>query len=319
MAKGKKAIGISLLSILILLLIIIGIVFGYSYSLYSKVNKVDIDKEYVVEDVDQDYIKQKTKLEKKEGITNIVLLGRDAVGLSDCIMIVTIKDKDKELKLCSIMRDSWVKVPNYGEAIINWAANIGGAECTIKTINNNFNLKLDKYIELDLTKLPKIIDKIGGLDFEITEEESKIINSYIDSINELGGTNDPKIDRAGYQHFTGVQATAYCRIRYTEGNDFRRTERQRFILEKIFNKISKLDVDEISELMDYVLPLVGTNLSYNEVIDISTDILSAGINNIKKDRFPKDGDHWSTWDYGDYQLRFNKEVTSEKINDFIYN
>lgn len=318
MSKKKKAIFVSLLSFGLLVLIVLGVLFGYSYSLYSKMKKEEVNKEYILEDVDINYVNEKTSLEEEEGINNILLLGRDAVGLSDCIMVLTVKEKTKEIKLCSIMRDSWVEVPNYGEAIINWAVNIGGPECTLKTINNNFGLKLDKYIELDLTDLPKIIDKIGGLDFEITEDEVKIINAYINSINEMAKTKEPHIERAGYQHFTGVQATAYCRIRYTEGNDFKRTERQRFIIEKIFNKISGLSVSEISNLMDYILPLVGTNLSYTEVVDISKNILSIGINKVSKNRFPNDGDHWSTWDYNDYQLRFDKKITSEKINEFIY-
>ena len=126
------------------------------------------------------------------------------------------------------------------------------------------------------------------------------------------------IKSAGKQHLNGTQATAYCRIRHTEGNDFKRTERQRMVFTLIANKLSAMSVSDLNSFVLEELPIVQTNLTYGEIASIGKQILSVGTGNIQQNRFPNDGDHWSTTVDGGYRLNINKEVTTEKMHEFIY-
>lgn len=316
--KLKKKILIIPLLVVALLVGLIGVAsFGYSYHLYSEVRTVSINRNYVIDNNNDNKIsKEESKVHN--GITNIVLFGSDSYDSSDSIVILTIDEDKNKIKLSSIMRDSWVNIPSYGESIINASMAYGGPELELKTINTTFNLNLDKFINVDLTSLPKIIDKVGGLDFEIDSDELQYINKYIDSENSINNTNEKHLNSTGMQHFTGTQATAYCRIRYTEGTDFKRTWRQRKILQLIFDKLKTMGPSQINSFLDCILPLVETDLSYSDLVGLGAKISSSSGATVEENRFPNDGDHWSTWVDGGYRLNFDKETTAKKINEFIY-
>ena len=273
---------------------------------------VEVDSESISTD------KYKDQKDEKGSVKNIALLGTDNIGLSDCIMILTINQNTQSIKLSSIMRDSLVCIPDYGEGKINWSMAIGGAELTLKTINYNYNLSIVDYVKVNLEGLPKLIDKLGGINIDVNEEEKKYIQCYIDSINSINKSKDSHIKESGYQHLTGTQAVAYCRIRYTEGDDFKRTERQREVFKTMAEKISMLNILEINDLILDMLPYVETNLGYSDMIDIGKMILDISDKNIKEIRFPNDGDWWSEWTDKGYMLNFDKEATADKMNKFIY-
>ncbi|MGG7179299.1 LCP family protein [Clostridium paraputrificum] len=313
----KKKVVVTLVSILTVILLGACGAATYGYYMFSKMDNVDINREEV--------LNESGKKDEYNHITNIGLFGVDrggdegTSGLSDSNMILTINKNTKEIKLSSIMRDTYLTLPGVGDNRINEAMIIGGPELMLKTINHNFDLDIDKFITVNLNSLPKIIDKIGGLDIEVDSDEFKWINSYINDINNKNRTNEPPVKGPGKQHLNGTQATAYCRIRYTEGTDFKRTERQRHVFSLIFSKLSNMSTGELYNFVNEVLPLVTTNLSYGEVTSIGTDILGIGKVEIQQNRFPNDGDHWSTNDVpGDYRLNINKEVTTEKMHKFIY-
>ena len=237
LTRGKKII---LWILGIILFIILGLGVGtyiYANSLLNKMEKVEIDKEEVgiTEDV-------KEKLTQYDDtITNIALFGVDAedgqAGRSDSIMIATIDTHNKKLKLTSIMRDSYVNIDGHGLDKINHAYAFGKAQLAIKTLNENFDLNIEDFVAVNFSSLPKIIDKIGGIELDIDSEELKYINGYIKNINTVNSTSSPEIVSTGTQHVDGTQAMAYCRIRYTSGGDYKRTERHREVLSKIFEKI----------------------------------------------------------------------------------
>lgn len=296
---------------------------GYSYYVYSKMDTVEIDRAEV--------LNEDGKKEEHKNVINVALFGvhsgaidggADGMnGLADSIMILTVNPDKKEVKISSIMRDSYVNIPTYGDSIINKAMEVGGPQLMLKTINTNFNLDIDKFIGVNLDTLPKLIDKLGGLDIEVDSEEVPLVNGGVSDINKRDGTNFQGIKSAGKQHLNGAQATAYCRIRHTEGNDFKRTERQRIVFTLIANKLSAMSINDLNSFVLEELPLVQTNLSYGEIVSIGKSILNVGTGNILQNRFPNDGDHWSTGigSDGDYRLNINKEVTTEKMHEFIYN
>lgn len=312
-SKKKKVIT-AIVSVVSLIVIIGLTAFTYSYYLYSKMDNFDLDRDSVLND--------SGKNSKYKHITNIALFGTDTTegieGLSDSIMILTINNETKEVKLSSIMRDSYVSIPGHGENIINMAMMDGGPELSLKTINTNFDLDIDKFIAVNLNTLPKIIDKVGGVEISIDSEELQIINNHIANIDKLNGTTTQKVTKTGKQLLNGTQATAFCRIRYTSGTDFKRTERQREVFTQIFKKLSNLGIMELNSFVDDILPIVTTNLTYGEVVSIGTGILGLGSVEIQQNRFPNDGDHWSSGNFGDYKLHIDKEATTEKMHKFIY-
>ena len=234
--KKKKV----LLSVLAVILLILGLLSAYTYYLSNKVERVKIDRDDVVN------TGKETPKEADDVIT-IALFGSDfseiyEVSAADATMLLAIDTKNNKIKLCSLMRDIYLDLPEGGKMNLNYTILDGGPSSILKAINYNFNLKIDKFVQVDLKRLPKIIDALGGVEMEITSDELKYINSYIKQIDEKNGTTTDNIYTAGKQLLNGTQASAYCRIRYTAGRDFRRTERQRDVLNALFVKFKDINL-----------------------------------------------------------------------------
>ncbi len=318
MSKWKKVI---LWIIGILLTMIIGIVAsGYLYfnHLVNKTTKVEINKENIgiTEEVEE-------KLSKySDTILNIALFGVDAdengVGRSDSIMIATIDTVHKKLKLTSVMRDSYVDIEGYGYDKINHAYAFGGPELAINTLNRNFDLNIKYFVSVNFSTLPKIIDKLGGVDIEVDAEELNYINGYINGINKINGTSSPNISSVGIHHMDGTQAMAYCRIRYTSGEDYKRTERHREVLSAIFSKALTLNVTEYPSILNEILPMVETNLNSGDILDLGNEVLKMGKSTLEQERFPRDGYCQGEMINGVYYLTFDKATTVEQIYNYIF-
>ena len=316
--KGKK---ITLWIIGIILFIILGVAAGayiYANSLLNKMEKVEINKEDV--GITDEVEEKLTKYD--DTITNIALFGIDAeegeAGRSDSIMIATIDTHNKKLKLTSIMRDSYVNIDGHGLDKINHAYAFGKAQLAIKTLNENFDLNIQNFVAVNFSSLPKIIDKIGGIELDIDSEELEYINSYIRNVNTINNTNSPSIASAGIQHVDGTQAMAYCRIRYTSGGDYKRTERHREVLSKIFEKILSMSPTTYPSLLNDLLPMVSTNLDGSEIMELGNKILKIGNTTLEQERFPRDGYCEGQMINGVYYLTFDKETTVNQLHDYIF-
>lgn len=285
----------------------------------SKIERVEINRNDVVD------TGKEPAIEDQDVIT-IALFGTDFsqneeygnyYGASDSTMILGIDTKKERLKLFSLMRDLYLDLPDGGKENLNYTMAYGGPELILKAINYNFNLTVDKYIYASLSTLPKIIDRLGGVELNITIDEMNYLNSYIDNIDNENGTSTTKITSAGTQNLNGTQASAYCRIRYTEGRDFKRTERQRDVLSALFTKFKTTSIPELTSMMNDILPLVETNLTNTEIISIASKVLGMGIPNIEQSRFPLDGK--SEMILTDmYHLTIDTESTTEDIHKFLY-
>ena len=318
MIKAKRITIWILMITMMLILGIVGGVYAYGNHLFNKIEKVEINKEDVgiKEEVQE-------KLSEYNGnIINIALFGIDTgdgiVGRSDSIMIATIDTTHKKLKLTSIMRDSYVEIDGHGNDKINHAYAFGGPQLAIKTLNENFDLNIEDFAAVNFKTLPKIIDKVGGIELDIDSEELKYINNYIRDINKKNGTNVSEITTTGLQHVNGTQALAYCRIRYTSGGDYRRTERQREVLTEIFKKVESMPATSYQSLLSDILPMVNTSLGYNEILNLGMDVLKLGDANLSLERFPLDDYSQGKTINGVYYLTFNKEATVEQIHDYIF-
>lgn len=187
---------------------------------------------------------------------------------SDSIMVVDVNHQTKEVRLASIFRDCYVSIEGHGMDKINHAHSFGGPDLAMATVNRNFDLNIDKYITVNFINVSELIDEIGGIDMDITESETKYINSYIDEINRIEGKNSPHITTPGDYTLDGVQSVAYTRIRYTAGGDYKRAERQRTILFKIFEKAKKLDSSTLVNMVEKFMDEINTNYETSDVIDM---------------------------------------------------
>ncbi len=295
MSKKKLAI-ISVFFILLVAILSGGL---YVSSLLSKINKVDIKEENLgMTDV--------SAMGDVSKIQNIALFGVDSKtdkGRSDSIMILTLDQLNKKMKITSIMRDSYVNIPGKGMDKINHAYAFGGPELAIKTINENFGLNINKFITVNFESLGAIIDSLGGVQLKITEEEvSKI----------------PGINSNGVHTLTGDQALAYARIRYAKGGDYQRTQRQRNIIQSIYESFRYTELSDYPKLISSFLPHVTSNMGSSELLSVGTDFYKTISSGLEQERFPRDGEGKGTTINGIYYLQYDLNKAKEDMQKYIF-
>lgn len=213
--------------------------------------------------------------------TNIALFGLDSRNdeleggvQSDSIMIASINNETSEVKLISVYRDTLLKQKDGTYEKANSAYNVGGPEDAISMLNRNFDLDIKNYISVNFSALIKAIDALGGIELEMTEEEADWCYKYAMDTAEIAGVECGDFEvKAGKQHVDGVHAVAYARIRYTEGNDFKRTERQREVLEKTAQKAKEADFLTLNQIVDEVFPLISTSFSMQDLLGFAANAL----------------------------------------------
>ena len=278
---GKKKSGKArkvILVILVIIAILLGVVFGLGYQKLSLLDVVKIDKNNIGID-----LKVKTDLSKYR---NILLLGTDSEfneyddGRSDVIMIASINKETKDVKVISVFRDTYFEVEEKGNVVldkVNHAYAYGGAQNTIKSLNKAMDLNITEFAAVDFKAVVDAVDALGGINLDITQEELKYINGYIDAVAKTMNKKGKHITSAGNQTVDGIQATAYCRIRYTTGYDYKRAERQRTVIQKMLAKAKTLSVFELNTLANKLLPEISTNISSTEIIGLATEITKYNI------------------------------------------
>ena len=182
-------------------------------------------------------------------------------------MILSIDTETNKMNLFSIYRDTFTKMTLKGEEKydkINHAF-YGGVENTLKTINQNFDLNITEYIMIDFETVASMVDKVGGVSINITPDELKVINAPIKENNRVIGASAKPLTSTGMQQLNGVQALAYGRIRYTAGGDYKRTERMRTVLEKVFAKLKTKNLKEIDDITNTILPKIKTNITKEQI------------------------------------------------------
>lgn len=290
--------------VIIILALFIGL-YIYINNTFNKVEEVKVNIENIGLDPE---VKEETKEETKE-IRNIALLGVDSsdegvVGRSDSIIILTLDNVHNKIKLTSIMRDSYVNIDGYGMDKINHAYAYGGAELALKTLNENFDLNISEVVIVNFNSLIGIIDKLGGVNINITQEELPHV---------------PGIRSSGDNILNGTQALAYSRIRYATGGDYKRTERQRTVINAIFNNMKNTPVTKYPELIDEFLPYIQTNISTGDLLSLGAKFSGLAKGDISQDRFPRDGQCEGKIINGIYYLTFDIDSVKNSMKDYIFN
>lgn len=316
--KKKKRNRRIIISIVIILIFIIVGAMAWFFNTLNGIKKVEINSENLS-------INSSTETKStEEFIKNIALFGVDSfdgeTGRSDSIIIATIDSKNKKLKLSSIMRDSYVDIPDHGKDKINHAFAYGGAELAIKTINENYGLNIADYAKVDFNGMEDLINALGGIDIAIRDDEIDNFNEHIRHLSKNAGVSPEYFSQAGTYHMNGLQALAYCRIRYStdNGGDAERTSRHRIVLTKIFDKIMSSGVTQFPSLVSKVSPYIETSLSNGEIISLGTTVFTSGVKTMEQERFPLNSYMENLMVDGVYYLGFDKEVTKTQIQNYIY-
>lgn len=266
----------------LILLILVGGIF-----VYAQINKkLNLMQE---SDVDMSQVGVNEGVEDVKGYQTIALVGLDNTsdtldyGNSDTMIIASINNDTKKVKLVSLYRDTYLNVgtdpkgneDTYTKA--NAAYAYGGAQQLMTMMNKNLDLSLDGYVTVDFAAVAETIDLLGGLDIEMTADEVEHMNNYCVETSEATGKSYEEIyPEDGVHHLNGVQAVSYARIRYTAGNDFRRAARQRLVIYKMVEKAKNSSWTTLNKIVDTVCPMVATSLS-------KADILKMGMNMITYD------------------------------------
>jgi len=259
--KGLKLFGKIVLVLVILLGILAGVVFWFIHDKLSKIQQVDLNEEElgVSSEVEQNL----------SNFRNIAIFGIDSRSdtyskgnRSDCIIIASMNNTTKEVKLVSVYRDTYVNIEGHGLDKITHAYSYGEAPLAIATLNKNFDLNIKEFVTVNFDAVKDIVNKVGGISMPVTSEE----------VSHISG-----ITRAGTYNLNGEQALAYARIRYASGGDYKRTERMRDVLTAVLNKVKTLSISQLNSFIDSVLPKVYTNISSGEIFAMIPSLASVKI------------------------------------------
>lgn len=269
--KRKKSHPIRnfLIFLIVLVLVAAGGGIAYMRSLLQTVNSVNLEESL------QNSICQQVRDDKvMADYQNIALFGVDSReqdllsgnNRSDTIMVCSINKKTGDIKLVSVYRDTVLDIGGGEFRKCNAAYAFGGPQQAIAMLNSNLDLDITDFVTVGFEGLADTIDAFGGIDLEITEEEMEYMNSYMDDMYYELGTEYDEVTDYGMQHLSGIQATAYCRIRYTEGDDFKRSERQRTVLALTLEKAKKANPFQLISAANSVLSEMATSLDTGEIL-----------------------------------------------------
>lgn len=271
------------------LLILSGILFVYAWINRSmdQMNQDTLDTSQIQINSE---VKANTDLSQLSGTQVIALVGVDARGVkgsdlaesmnSDTIILCCIDHDKQEIRMVSIMRDTWMNMAKYTDEYYefdkaNSAYNRGGPESMLSMLNTNLDLALTDYVTVNFKALADAIDVLGGLDIEMTNAECVHANNYNREVSEAQGVEYEAIpydedlgdDYSEVRHVSGALATSYARIRYGGGDDAKRTSRQRIVINLMVQKL-KQNPTKIPEILDKVMGNVSTSLTKNEILEL---------------------------------------------------
>lgn len=270
--RSKKVRNV-LIVVLSIIFAVTGSVMVYGYNTLGSLNYDPLDSSSTANgltntDVDAPLLDidiNGNKLLSDPMVLNILLFGSDSYsagdsGRADSILMVSIDNRHKKLKLTSFLRDIYVSIPGYGEDKLNAAYAYGGPRLAIETIERNFGVDVDRYAVADFPGFEAIINRLGGIDLELTAEECEYLNTHCDDPNKLYGD--------GMKHLSGLQALNHARNRDSIMSDFDRTSRQRDVLGAVVTKMKTANLAQITGIIADVGPMVTTNLKKNEIVTL---------------------------------------------------
>ncbi len=321
----KKRIFIIEIAIVIILLIILAV--------WMLIGRVNWDTSINMDAIEVNDLDAETK-EVLSNYTTLALFGVDNrsngnydSGNSDSMMLVSINNDTKEVNIVSVMRDSFLQVSEDSYRKCNYAYNHGGAEQAIEMLNKNFDLEVSGYVAVDFMAVAKVVDDLGGIEVEITQSMVDATNpetggpalaGYIAEVQtQIGEVNEDEwYLSAGTQTLNGSQIVGYCRNRYSGGDDYSRTARQREVVKKIIDKVKKSDIATITKIANDVFPAVSTSLSLSQCISMATSASDYEIQSMSG--FPFDVGSFKNKEKGSIVVPCTLTSNVTKLHEFLY-
>lgn len=265
--KKRRRRALFLISELIILAVLVVVAYGM-----LKLDKMD----YKVLD------EEKLEAYRDTGAyTNVALFGLDSRegeidgGVrSDCIMIASINNETNDVKIVSVYRDTLMQQQDGTYEKANAAYSYGGPQEAIALLNRNLDMDIKKYVSVNFNALADVIDLLGGIEIDLTEEEMIWTRGYASETSKVVGRPTEELTQAGLQTLDGIQAVSYARVRKTLGDDFKRTERQRIVLQKVVEKAQQADIATLNKIIDVVFPQISTNFMPKELMGIAANALN---------------------------------------------
>lgn len=294
---------------------------GFGF-VYSKLNSIYVRDEAVKSEQD-------TNEKMVEGITNILLVGIDGRYIdkgnrSDSVMLVTIDSKNKDIKITSIARDTYVDIPGYSTEKLTHAYAYEGIDLLKEVFKVNFDIKIDKYIAVNFVSFMDIMDELGGVEVNIEEKDIDEVNKYIDDCyeyyyNKKDEVKKEYITKSGTQRLNGYQALAFSRIRYTD-SAFARDNRHREVAQSVYKEFLKKGPEEYKKCADILLENTKTNISPIQMLNLGYTVFNINDKDIEQLQFPLE-EHRNGHIINDkkgWVLEWDKEPNIKAWHEFIY-
>lgn len=349
----KKVLAISFCIVMAVVLISGGVIYKFAHDMYGNLNYVSDDLVEVAEtlpeeaeetlstedssgvavtdDELQNIQDQMNSVSKQtashEDIYNVLLVGVDRTdktwnGNSDSMILISINKADDRVTMVSLMRDTYVNIPDVGYKKLNAAYAWGAGPLLCETVTENFKVEVDRYVAVDFTDMMNIIDIIGGVDLDISAKEAEVANGYIYDMceNNMGIDSSPYMlpSSGGSLHCNGVQAVAYARIRYVGNSDFERTERQRTVLTQLMEEVKQMSLAQMTSKMTSILEYVTTNISEAEIWSMVSELPDMLDYEFETSRVPYDDMYSIIYVNLQDMLVPDWDDTIEQLHEFIY-
>lgn len=306
--------------VVIVLLALILIPIAFSWSKYDKMGKI------VINDKDVKINELTPETEKvMKNYKNIALFGLDnrsmgslERGNSDTIIVVSINKDSGEIKMASVYRDTYLDIDDNQFRKANAAYANGGPKQAIDMLNRNLDLDITDYVSVDFSALVEAVDLLGGIELDKLEaDEAKWLNAYVtDTVKNTGYEEYvPAVSAGENVHLNGIQATAYARIRYV-GLDYGRTERQRTVITKMFEKAKQCDLLTLNKMMDQMLPQISTSLSPTELLGLASGVAKYHMG--ENTGFPFEKESGDVGNLGDMVIPLDLESNVIQLHQFLY-
>lgn len=328
--KKKIAVWAILLIIILVIVLLMGGVYAYVNHKLSKIMRVDISPEVVVDPSletfeteegltdtinPEDIVWNNADIEvmKDKDVSNILLIGQDrregqGRQRSDSMIICSLNKKTNKIILTSVMRDMYVPIPGYSDNRINAAYQFGGMELLDRVMEESLGVHIDANVEVDFEGFINCMAEIGNIDMQLNEEEAKYLN-------DANGWNL----QAGYNSLTPEQALAFSRVRYVGHSDWERTDRQRRVIISAFNNVKGLSIPELISLADRIFPNVTTDMTNSEILGYVYTVVTNKMTTIDSNRLPAEGTYTcETLRKGMEVLVPDLKANAECLKEYIY-
>ena len=313
--------------IIVGVLIVLTLVFAvgaYVNNKFQKINYVDIYDEQEDLGINEKDPSNNDEINEEKTIENILILGVDSrlneysSTRSDVIMVLSIDSENEMFKFSSVMRDSYLYIPDKGYFDkVTHAYAFGGGLYALKTINTNLDLDCEEFVTVDFEAVENIIDNVGGVEIDVDSSELPELNRILTELNEYYSDNVELVNETGLISLNGRQAVAYARIRYDNGGDYERTLRQKEVVSSVFEQFKEMSIADINSTVDDVLPLVSMSINKTELLSYLAKVNEYKNYDIDMYGFPQ---NYSGFNYDSVYYVFPNSLNDEvsKLHEFIY-